>query len=233
MPAGPMAPQVSSKGLGASTSVGKTTPRCRSTRMPEPQTRLLDFGPAPKAKQRSAPSWQGDSSAEWQFSGCAVLDLCGLDFVAGGGPRSRRASEGNAQGRDHQHAARLPPQERGSLQRKRSANRILQPLRRPRTRCVLTRDRVVDDPAYLILRNPPQAATPSKSCRTWAGWARRRAGRGDAKSLSTGPSARRRTCAARRGYSPGTCIRTFPHRATTGSSSLPTTAWYTLPGRRW
>ncbi|MDE3160791.1 MAG: hypothetical protein KGM92_18650 [Acidobacteriota bacterium] len=54
--------------------------------MPEPQTRLLDFGPAPKAKQRSAPSWQGDSSAEWQFSGCAVLDLCGLDFVAGGGP---------------------------------------------------------------------------------------------------------------------------------------------------
>jgi hypothetical protein len=35
---------------GARPSVGITTPRCRSMRMPEPQTRSLDFGPAPKAK---------------------------------------------------------------------------------------------------------------------------------------------------------------------------------------
>lgn len=47
------------------------------------QTRLLDFGPAPK---HSAPSWQGDSSAEWQFSGYAMLDLGGLGFVARAAP---------------------------------------------------------------------------------------------------------------------------------------------------
>jgi len=117
--------------------------------MPEPQTRWLDFGPAPKAKQRSAPSWQGDSSAEWQFSGCPVLDLCGLDFVAGGGPRFRRASEGNAQGLDHQHAARLPPQERVPY----SGNAVLTEYfnrfagREGGVYLLVTA--VVDDPAYL------------------------------------------------------------------------------------
>ena len=48
------------------------------------QTRLLHFDPAPK--EHNAPSWQGDSSAEWQFSSRAMLDLGGLGFVAGGGP---------------------------------------------------------------------------------------------------------------------------------------------------
>jgi hypothetical protein len=57
---------------------------------------LLDFGPAPKAKQRRAPSWRGDPPAEWQFSGCAVLDLGGLGFVAGGGPDPGAPPKGNA-----------------------------------------------------------------------------------------------------------------------------------------
>src|SRR5579871_173926 len=56
------------------------------------QTRLLHFGP-PMA-DRGAPSWQGYSSAQWQFSGRAMLDLGGIGFVAGGGPDARAARNG-------------------------------------------------------------------------------------------------------------------------------------------
>ena len=56
------------------------------------QTRLLHFGPPPA--QRGAPSGQGDSVAQWQFSGRAMLDLGGIGFVAGGGPDARSGRSG-------------------------------------------------------------------------------------------------------------------------------------------
>jgi len=103
------------------------------------QTRLLDFGPAPKAKQRSALSWQGDSSAEWQFSGCAVLDLGGLGFVAGGGPDPGAPPKGTLK----VVTTNMLP---GYLRNNGvpySGNAVLTEYfnRRPRRRCVLTRDR--------------------------------------------------------------------------------------------
>jgi hypothetical protein len=54
------------------------------------QTRLLHFTSAP----RGEPSWQGDSVAQWQFSGRAMLDLGGIGFVAGGGPDARAGRSG-------------------------------------------------------------------------------------------------------------------------------------------
>lgn len=56
------------------------------------QTRLLHFGPVPA--QRGEPSWQGYSSAQWQFSGRAMLDLGGIGFVSGGGPDARAGRSG-------------------------------------------------------------------------------------------------------------------------------------------
>jgi hypothetical protein len=51
------------------------------------QTRLFHFGSTAPAK--GAPSWQGDSVAQWQVMqgrGGAALDLGGLGFVQGNGP---------------------------------------------------------------------------------------------------------------------------------------------------
>jgi hypothetical protein len=48
------------------------------------QTRLLRFGPPPA--QKSDPSWQGYSQAQWEFSGAALGGRRGA--AAAGGPRS-------------------------------------------------------------------------------------------------------------------------------------------------
>ena len=56
------------------------------------QTRLLHFGLAPA--HAGAPSWQGYSSAQWRFSGRAMLDLGGIGFVAGGGPEGQSGRSG-------------------------------------------------------------------------------------------------------------------------------------------
>lgn len=52
------------------------------------QTRLLHLGPAPALP--GPPSRQGYSTAVWQFSARAMLDLGGVGFVPGGGPDQRR-----------------------------------------------------------------------------------------------------------------------------------------------
>jgi hypothetical protein len=65
------------------------------------QTRLLRFAPstssgqaAPGAKP-AAPSWQGDSAAQWQVAGQAVdVDRNGIPQVAGGGGRGGRGRRG-------------------------------------------------------------------------------------------------------------------------------------------
>lgn len=56
------------------------------------QTRVLHFGPAPP--DRSEPSWQGYSAAQWQYAGRAMLDLGGIGFVSGGGPDARSGRAG-------------------------------------------------------------------------------------------------------------------------------------------
>ena len=56
------------------------------------QTRILHFGSAPQ--ERGEPSWQGYSTAQWQFSGRAMLDLGGVGFVQGGGPDAASARGG-------------------------------------------------------------------------------------------------------------------------------------------
>lgn len=56
------------------------------------QTRLVHFGAPPS--QAGEPSWQGNSAAQWQISGRAMLDLGGIGFVAGGGPDARSARNG-------------------------------------------------------------------------------------------------------------------------------------------
>jgi hypothetical protein len=155
---------------------------CRSMRMPELQTRLLDFGPAPKAKPRSTAHPLGREAG--RPNGNSPGAPCSISAASASSPEA--APDPGAPPKERSRSwpptcCPAPPQERGSLQRKRSANRILQPPRGPRRRCVLTRDRGRRRPG--VSRNPPQTPTPSKSCRTLTGWARRRAGRGDAKSL--------------------------------------------------
>jgi hypothetical protein len=51
------------------------------------QNRILHFGAAPA--QRGEPAWQGYSTAQWQLSGRALLDLGGIGFTAGLGPGQR------------------------------------------------------------------------------------------------------------------------------------------------
>ena len=57
------------------------------------QTRLLHFGPTPA--QRGEATAQGYSTAQWQVSGRAMLDLGGLGFVSGGGPDARTGRNGS------------------------------------------------------------------------------------------------------------------------------------------
>lgn len=60
------------------------------------QTRLLRFGAAASAK--GAPSWQGDSVAQWQVvqgRGIAAIDLGGIGFAPGGGQNQRASRNGS------------------------------------------------------------------------------------------------------------------------------------------
>lgn len=52
------------------------------------QTRLLHFGPT--SAQRPDPSWQGNSTAQWQVNGRPLLDLGGIGLVRGAGPQQSR-----------------------------------------------------------------------------------------------------------------------------------------------
>jgi hypothetical protein len=54
------------------------------------QTRMLRFAAAAAQAPRGEPTWQGNSTAQWQMpAGRGLIDLGGIGFVAGGGPNQR------------------------------------------------------------------------------------------------------------------------------------------------
>jgi hypothetical protein len=90
------------------------------------QTRLLHFGTP--ATANTMPTWQGSSVAKWDFSGhcqhhADVARIFGREM---GFLRATRQHGRPAKCNDNEDAPGIPPEERHSLQRKRSVDRILQ-----------------------------------------------------------------------------------------------------------
>ena len=110
-----------------------------------------------------------------------MLDLGGLGFVAGGGPDPGAPPKGTLK----VVTTNMLP---GYLRKNGvpySGNAVLTEyfnrLAGREGGVYLLVTAVVDDPAYL--KQPSAGGYTFKSCRTWTGWSRRRAGRGDAKSF--------------------------------------------------